>query len=79
MYVRDIFVNSQLVSEGFVFVYTYPSDVKYSDYFLELQHQTRNAGKGLWGLELAAESPQQNQTILIYVSSRFFIIVFILE
>jgi micrococcal nuclease len=36
-------------------VSTYPPDVKYANYFLELQQQARDAGKGLWGITVEEE------------------------
>ena len=51
VYIGDIFVNAYLVENGYAQVYTYPPDVKYSDYFLELQEEAREAGRGFWGEE----------------------------
>ncbi len=41
VYVDDIFVNAYLVENGYAEVATYPPDVKYADYFLELQEKAR--------------------------------------
>lgn len=48
VYVGDTFVNAALVSEGYAQVATYPPDVKYADYFLALQQEAREEGRGLW-------------------------------
>ncbi|HIP95694.1 MAG TPA: hypothetical protein EYH32_00580 [Anaerolineae bacterium] len=42
------FVNAELVRLGYAQVATYPPDVKYVDLFLRLQHEARQAGRGLW-------------------------------
>lgn len=61
VYVGDLFVNAQLISEGFAQILTIPPDVKFADYFLQLQQQARESGKGLWGITetTAAETTQQ--------------------
>ena len=41
-------VNAILVREGYAMAYTYPPDVKYSQLFVSLQRQAREAGAGLW-------------------------------
>ncbi len=53
VYVDDLFVNAFLVAEGFAVILTIPPDVKHSEYFLGLQKEARQAGKGLWGIEVA--------------------------
>ena len=41
-------VNATLVAEGYPQVSSYPPDVKFADYFLELQHTARADGLGIW-------------------------------
>lgn len=48
VYVGDTFVNAELVRLGYAMVYTVPPDVKYADYFLQLQQEARDARRGLW-------------------------------
>lgn len=52
VYVGEIFVNAELVRNGYALIYTVPPDVKYADTFLELQKQARKDKRGLWGLKL---------------------------
>ena len=49
VYVGDIFVNAELVRRGYAKVATYPPDVEFADYFVQLQREAREAGRGLWG------------------------------
>ena len=64
VYVGDLFVNAHLVAEGFAQASTYPPDVKYADYFLDLQRQAREQGKGLWGItEATAETPKATEEV----------------
>lgn len=49
VYVGNTFVNAYLVQYGYALVATYPPDVKYQDYFMELQREAREARRGLWG------------------------------
>ncbi|MED0670393.1 thermonuclease family protein [Aneurinibacillus aneurinilyticus] len=41
-------LNQTLVKEGYAQVATFPPNVKYTDSFVNLQKQAREAGKGLW-------------------------------
>jgi micrococcal nuclease len=44
-----IFVNVELVRQGYAQVSTYPPDVRYQDVLLAAQWEARAAGRGLWG------------------------------
>lgn len=48
VYLGDLFVNLELVKEGFAHSYTYPPDVKYQAEILEAERQAREAKRGLW-------------------------------
>ena len=41
-------VNVKLLKEGYARLYTKPPNVKYSDYFLELEKEARNNCRGSW-------------------------------
>ena len=56
IYIGDIFVNAYLVENGFAMASTYPPDVKYSDYFAELQNAAQSKGLGFWGIEIVEET-----------------------
>ena len=45
-----LFVNAELLREGFAQITTYPPDVKYADtVFLAAQRRARQHDRGLWG------------------------------
>ena len=67
VYVGDTFVNAYLVAEGYAMILTVPPDVKYAEYFLELQQQAIDAGKGLWA---TATETTQETTGGYFVGSR---------
>jgi micrococcal nuclease len=48
IYVGDIFVNLELVKQGFAFSYTYPPDVKHQEEILAAERAAREANLGLW-------------------------------
>jgi micrococcal nuclease len=50
VYVGELFVNAELLHQGYAQVATYPPDVEYVNFFLQLQREAREAGRGLWGL-----------------------------
>ena len=49
VYLEDgVFVNAELMKEGYAQVMTIPPNVKYSDLFTKLQREAREAKRGLW-------------------------------
>lgn len=50
VYVGDVFINAELVKNGYAMVYTCPPNVKYAKTFLALQREARKVKRGLWGL-----------------------------
>lgn len=48
VYVGDIFVNAELVRQGYANAATYPPDVAHADLFVQLQAEARAAGRGCW-------------------------------
>ena len=50
VYVGDVFVNLELVSQGYAYAFTYPPDVKYADVFVAAQKEARENNRGLWGV-----------------------------
>jgi micrococcal nuclease len=48
VYLDEEMFNATLMQEGYAMVYTFPPNVKYADYFAELQIEAREAKKGLW-------------------------------
>ena len=50
VYLEDgVFVNAELVAQGYGRMVTFPPDVAQSDYLLTLQKKARSAELGLWG------------------------------
>jgi len=49
VYVDEVFVNAELVKEGYAQVYTFPPNVKHQELFIGLQRMARDEGRGLWG------------------------------
>jgi micrococcal nuclease len=45
----SVFVNLELVKQGFAHSSTYPPDIKYQDLFLVAQTEARENQRGLWG------------------------------
>lgn len=48
VFVDSLFVNAELVRQGFAQILTIPPNVKYADLFLSLQKEAREANRGLW-------------------------------
>jgi micrococcal nuclease len=61
VYVGDLFVNAELVKSGYARATPYPPDIKYRDYFQQLQAQAKASGLGLWA-NSNNQTPVQTQT-----------------
>lgn len=48
VYIDNLFVNLELVKEGYAYSSTYPPDVKYQNQFVEAQRLAKEQNKGLW-------------------------------
>ncbi len=48
---NGVFVNAELVKNGYAMVMTVPPNVKYADLFLKLQQEARENFRGLWAIE----------------------------
>jgi endonuclease YncB( thermonuclease family) len=73
VYVGDRFVNAELVRLGYAQVHTVPPDVRYASYFLQLQQEARDAGRGLWAgcptptLPVPSPPPTEGNVVIRYV------------
>lgn len=66
VYVGDLFVNLELVKQGYATSYTYPPDVEYQDQFVAAQKEARDAERGLWGAcqeETTTPTPPVNTNV----------------
>jgi micrococcal nuclease len=50
VYVDDIFVNAELVKSGYAKAERFEPDVKYQDYFEQLETEAKQSGVGMWGV-----------------------------
>lgn len=55
VYLGDLFVNAELVKQGYAQIMTIPPNVKYQELFLSLQRGAREVKAGLWNDQAAAE------------------------
>ena len=49
VYMGDLFINQELVAQGYATAVSYPPDIKYQDKFRQSEQQARSSNKGLWG------------------------------
>lgn len=59
VYIDAIFVNAELVKQGYARVFTYPPDVKYAQLFVNLEREARIKNRGLWGQDSQPAPPPQ--------------------
>lgn len=57
VWVGNEMVNAALVAEGYATASAFPPDVEYSERFVELQREAREAGLGLWGDACSSPTP----------------------
>lgn len=62
VFVRDrsgqrIFVNAEMIRNGFARTYTKPPNVKYADLFVRLQEEARRNRRGLWSVYQPTRRP----------------------
>ena len=63
VYVDDTFVNAELVRQGLAWAKTYPPDIKYQDYLMELEQQARQDGIGIW--DMSKPQPREVKNVQI--------------
>ncbi|MCX5898710.1 MAG: thermonuclease family protein [Proteobacteria bacterium] len=51
VYAGDVFVNVQLLKNGFGIAYIVPPNQKYADLFISLQKEARKKRRGIWAFE----------------------------
>jgi len=52
---NGLFVNEDMIRYGYAVVMTVPPNVRFSDRFIRLQREAREAGRGMWAIELTGE------------------------
>jgi micrococcal nuclease len=55
-----IFVNYELVKQGYAYAVTYPPDVACAEAFLAAQRAAQAAGRGLWGSDASSSNPNDS-------------------
>lgn len=58
VYVEDLFVNAEMVRQGYAVAFTYPPDVAHADEFMILEAQAQQAGRGCWA-PVATVAPEE--------------------
>lgn len=58
VYVGDLFVNAEMVRQGYAVAFTYPPDVAHADEFVILEAEARQAGRGCWA-SMATVAPEE--------------------
>jgi len=57
VYAGDVFVNAQLLKNGFALAYIQPPNQKYADLFIALQKEARKQRRGIWAFEDPSDEP----------------------
>ncbi len=59
----EVFLNKQLLEEGFAVLLTIPPNIKYADTFVEAQTNARQKKKGIWGTYEAVHAQDAHRFI----------------
>lgn len=57
VYAGDVFVNAQLLKNGFAMAYIQPPNQKYAELFIALQKEARKQRRGIWAFEDPSDEP----------------------
>ncbi len=66
-FIKDLFINLEMVKRGFANAYTMPPDIKYQQNFLEAERYARNNNLGLW--EISPYSYKNNSGNQVSISA----------
>jgi len=55
VYIDSLFVNAELIRQGYAQVMTVPPNVRHAEEFVRLQRQARLTNRGLWGIVSGAQ------------------------
>jgi len=70
VYVDEIFVNAELVKDGYAVLLTVPPNVKHVDEFRALQEGARKGKRGIWGLAPSDSNSGTNSSVWDYILYR---------
>lgn len=71
VWLADIFVNLELVRQGFAYSYTYPPNIKNQEQFIKAQQEARETKQGLWSSCL---TNQEQSVISIILAKDSFLL-----
>jgi micrococcal nuclease len=54
VYLGEEMANARLVLNGYANAYTYPPNIRHASFFVDLERQARNNGRGLWSTDTCA-------------------------
>lgn len=66
---KERMFNAWLARDGYAQTLTIPPNVKYEDYFLELQRSARDANEGLWNPKLVAKTEGEKPSSGRYIGN----------
>jgi micrococcal nuclease len=64
VYCDDVFVNAEVIRQGYGSVMIVPPNTRHAEYFLKLESEAREAKRGLWAGSVAVKAPAQDSVPL---------------
>ena len=64
VYCNDVFVNAEVIRQGYGSVMVAPPNTRHNEYFLKLESEAREAERGLWAGSVAVKAPAQDSLSL---------------
>ncbi|MFH1282324.1 MAG: thermonuclease family protein [bacterium] len=66
----NIFVNAELLRQGYAALYTFPPNVKYTEEFVKFQEEARKNSRGFWKNKITGEiSPEEAKKFINEVAT----------
>ena len=57
VYLGEEMANARMVANGYASAYTFPPSVRYSEMFVQLEREAREANRGLWSADTCSGDP----------------------
>lgn len=55
VYIGDEMANARLVMNGYATAFTYPPNIRHSEFFVQLEREAREGNRGLWSPETCSD------------------------
>jgi len=69
VFLDTLFVNAELIRQGYAQIMTIPPNVRYAEYFILLQEEARNNQRGIWSISSSKDTDDASYDIIVYITA----------